>query len=209
MRPAWRFGFLMVIVLGVLAGFASVCQAAAEKTAEAPNPIAIAADTAIWAIVIFVLLLIILRKLAWGPMLEGLKKREDSIRQAAEEAKNVREESRRAIVDLQAKLDQAYAEIPKIMDEARRDAEALKEDMRNTAAKEIQTERTRLRREIDTARDQALHDIWNQAANLATAISSKVLNKTMTSDDHNRLLHQALEEMKGSTDRYRNEFLKN
>src|SRR4051794_31338243 len=53
-------------------------------------------DTGIWAAVVFLILLLILRKTAWGPMLEGLKKREESIRGAVEEAKILREENIKA-----------------------------------------------------------------------------------------------------------------
>ena len=208
MRPRLHVGLILV---AILVGFAGPAPSAFAKEDEhgTPNPVAVDLTLAIASIIVFIGLLLILRKLAWGPMLEGLQKREDNIRQAAEEAKNVRAESHKAQAALQAKLDEAYAEIPRMMEEARRDAETMREEMRGQAAKEIQTERQRLRREIDTARDQALQEIWNQAAQLATAISSKVLVKIMTPDDHNRLFNLALEEMKGSGDRYREEFLKN
>src|SRR5262245_34611178 len=52
---------------------------------EPPNPMAIVWDLGVWAIVVFILLLLILRKAAWGPMLEGLQKREESILSAVEE----------------------------------------------------------------------------------------------------------------------------
>jgi F-type H+-transporting ATPase subunit b len=216
MRPRLHIGLILLALFVGFAGpvpsaFAKDDEHSKSKTDEhgTPNPVAVDLTLAIASIIVFIGLLLILRKLAWGPMLEGLQKREDNIRFAADEAKLVREASVKAQGELQAKLDEAYAEIPRMMEEARRDAETMREDMRSQAAKEIQTERVRLRREIDTARDQALQDIWNQAAQLATAISSKVLVKIMTPDDHNRLFNLALEEMKGSGDRYREEFLKN
>src|SRR5262245_23687623 len=50
-------------------------------------------DTALWTIVVFLLLFLILKKLAWGPMLEGLQKREDNIQAALVEAKEARAEA--------------------------------------------------------------------------------------------------------------------
>ena len=117
-------------------------------------------DLGLWAIVVFVLLYLILRTKAWGPILEGLQKREEHIRSAVEEAKLARAETLRIQTQYKAEMDAKFAEIPRIMEEARRDAEALKEELRSQATKEITADRQRLRREIDNARDQALKDIW-------------------------------------------------
>lgn len=87
------------------------------------------------------------------------------------------------------------AEIPKIMEEARRDAELLKEEMRAQATRDIQTERQRLRREMDIARDQALQELLNHAARLATLISAKAIGRHLSEEDHRRLIDEALGEM--------------
>jgi F-type H+-transporting ATPase subunit b len=139
--------------------------------------------------------------MAWGPMLEGLQKREETIKNSVEEAKHARAETERIAAEFKAKMDQAYAEIPKIMEQARREAEAFKEDMRAQTAKDIQTERQRLRREIETARDQALQELWNQAAQLATLISAKAIGRALTEDDHRRLLDEAIVELGQATNR--------
>jgi F-type H+-transporting ATPase subunit b len=190
-----RFSKVVPLVLFgiVLAAFAAT--AAEAPGSAAPNPLEIRYDTALWALVVFVLLLVILRKTAWGPILEGLQKREETILGAVEEAKRARAETARITADFKAKMDEAYAEIPRMMDEARRDAEQLKEEMRAQAAKDIQTERQRLRREIDTARDQALQEIWTQAALLATLISTKAIGRALSAEDHRRLIDEALGEL--------------
>jgi F-type H+-transporting ATPase subunit b len=166
-----------------------------EGEAEIQNPMSPQYDLAIWAIVIFVLLLIVLRKMAWGPMLEGLQKREETIKNSVEEAKRARADTERMSQEFKVKMDQAYAEIPKIMENARRDAEAFKEEMRAETTKDIQAERQRLRREIETARDQALQELWNQAAQLATLISAKAIGRSLTEDDHRRLLDEAIRDL--------------
>ena len=153
-------------------------------------------DLGLWTIVVFLLLFFVLRKLAWGPMLEGLKKREESIRLAVEEAKLARAETEKVRADFKAQMDKAYAEIPKIMDEARREAQQLADQMRAKALADIQTERQRLRREIETARDQALKELQDFAADLATRISAKVLKRAVSADDHRRLVDDALNEMR-------------
>jgi F-type H+-transporting ATPase subunit b len=152
-------------------------------------------DLAIWSVVVFLVLLFVLGKFAWQPMMEGLDKREHAIHSAIEEAKSAREEAARLREQLQAEMDKAHEKVREIMDEARRDAQKLADDLRTKAMADVQTERERLRREIDTAKDQALQDIWNQAANLATLISAQVIGRSLSGDDHRRLVDEALKEV--------------
>jgi F0F1-type ATP synthase membrane subunit b/b' len=67
--------------------------------------------------------------------------------------------------------------------------------MLNRARTEIQAERDRLRREIDLARDNALQDLWGQAARLATLVSAKAIRRHLTPADHERLVQEAVAEM--------------
>ncbi len=159
------------------------------------NILAIAYDLGLWTLVVFLLLLLVLSRFAWKPMLEGLQKREQTILEAVEEAKIARKEQAEERAKFKAEMDDAYAKIPKMMEEARKDAENLKQEMRSQAQAEIQTERERLRREIDTARDQALQEIWNQSVNLATMISQKAIRRSMSEEDHRRLLDESLAEL--------------
>lgn len=154
-----------------------------------------AIDLGIWTLVVFALLLVILRRYAWGPMLEGLQKREHDIEAAIEEAKRTREDAERLRLQLKEQMDKAHDTVRGIVDEARRDAQHLKDEMVTTARAEIQAERERLRHEIETARDQALQELWNQTAQLATLVSSKVIRRQLTPDDHRRLVDEALAEI--------------
>ena len=188
---------VMLLLLGVTL-ILPPTVAAQEHGGGSPNPLEIRYDTALWALVVFVLLLVILRKTAWEPILEGLQKREDTIKSAVEEAKRAHEETKRVTAEFQREMAQKMAEIPKIMEEARRDAEQLKEEMRAQSAKELQTERQRLRREIETAKDQALHELWNQAAQLATLISAKAIGRHISEEDHRRLIDETVAELSQS-----------
>ncbi len=189
MRPSWLCAALTAALALADAGVAF----AADKKSDIFN---VRFDLGLWSIVVFLGLYFLLRKFAWGPILEGLQKREAAIRSAVEEAKLARDETQRARVEFKRQLDEAHAEIPKLLERARQDAQKLGEEMRTRAAAEIQADRQRLRREIDTARDQALQEIWNQAAQLATLISAKAISRSLTPDDHRRLVDEALDEMK-------------
>jgi F-type H+-transporting ATPase subunit b len=155
-----------------------------------------AADLALWTLVVFLLLLLVLSKYAWKPMLEGLRKREQSIHEAISEAERAREEAQRFRDQLQSEVNNAHVKVREILDAGRRDAERTTQEMVAKARAEIQTERDRLRREIATARDQALQELWNQTAQLATLISAKAIRKELSLEDHRRLVDEALGELR-------------
>ena len=185
--------FRSSVTLSVL--LASPAALLAADTKE-PNILAVQFDLAIWTIVIFVLLLSVLRKYAWGPMLQGLHHREESIHKAVTEAQNARAETERLRAETQKQIEEAFAKIPGMMDEARRDGEKLVEEMKNKALAEINAEHSRRKREIETATNQALQELWNQSAQLATLISAKAIGKSLGQEDHHRLIDEALAEVR-------------
>jgi len=153
-------------------------------------------DLGIWSIIIFVLLLVVLWKFAWGPMLQGLHHREQTIHQAVEEAVRARDEAQRLREQLQREMDHAHEKVRELLEDARRDADQNTAQMLAKAKADIQTERERLHREIETATDQALQQIWNQTAQLAVLVSTKAIRRQLTPDDHHRLVDEALAEVR-------------
>jgi F-type H+-transporting ATPase subunit b len=157
-----------------------------------------ALDLSIWTLVVFGILLFVLGRFAWKPMLEGLRRREEGIRNAIREAEETRAEAHRLRDQLQGEVNNAHLKVREILDDARRDAERTTQDMVAKTRAEIQTERDRLRREIGNARDQALQEIWQQSAQLATLISAKAIRKKLAPDDHRRLVDEALGELRAA-----------
>ncbi len=147
-------------------------------------------------LVVFLAMLAILYKFAWGPILEGLKKREASIFAARDEAAKVKHEVEELHAKLQAEYAAANDKIRGMLDEARRDADALKAQEREAGVKEAQTERERAKREIETAKEQALQELQVRTVELASLISSKAVRRTVTADDHQRLVAESLDELK-------------
>jgi F-type H+-transporting ATPase subunit b len=182
---------LMLALAWHMVGFA----AAAEGGEEKPNIFEPALGLGFWTVIVFIVLLLVLRKWAWGPMLEGLHKREASIQGAIAEAQKAREEAQRLQGQWQQEMARAQDKVRDIHEEARRRAEQNANEITAKARTDIQGERDRLRREIDVARDQALQELWNHTARLATDISSRVLRKQLNPDDQRRLMDEALSEI--------------
>jgi F-type H+-transporting ATPase subunit b len=162
----------------------------------APSAIfGLSTDLALWTLVVFGLLYWILRKAAWGPMLEGLQRREESIHGALTEAQKAREEAKALRDQLQKELDTNAAKVAAMLDEARRDGQRLKDELLTEGRTEVGKERDRLLREMAMARDQAIQDLVNQTAQLATLVSAKAIRRQLTPDDHRRLVDDALAEL--------------
>jgi F-type H+-transporting ATPase subunit b len=187
----WPLLFIFVLCL------VAPAQAAPEGGGHGPpNAMEFRYDTAFWSIVVFLALLFILSKYAWPPILEGLKKREETIRSSIEEAKKTREEMVHLRNQFQKEMTEAQQQIPKLMEDARKKAEEMSNEIRAKAVADIQTERERLRRELDVAKDQALKELWESAAQLATLISAKAIGRSLSEDDHRRLLDESMAEMR-------------
>lgn len=153
-------------------------------------------DLGIFTLVVFVLLLAILGKYAWGPMLSGLDAREAGLHKVHADAETARGEAQKALDEIKARLSKAHEEVRAMLDEARRDGQAVKDQLKADAAADIQSERARGLKEIEMARDQALQDIYKQSVQLASLLSTKAIKRELTPGDHSRLVDEALADLK-------------
>ena len=157
-----------------------------------------AIEVTLWTILVFLLLLAVLSKFAWGPILEGLNKREQGIAHDKHEAELARKEAADLRVKLDAELARANDEIRQMLDKARQDAQKTTAEEQARGKAELQAERVRMFHDLSVARDHALKEIWSQAAEVATLISAKVIKKNLNQDDHRALVDEALNEFRAS-----------
>lgn len=155
-----------------------------------------AIDLSIYTIIVFLLLFTILRLYAWKPIQEGLQRRELSIARDKHEAENAKEEAARLRSQFQSEMASANEQIRAMMDKARQDAQAAAAEELARGKSELAAERERLQRELRMSTDDALHKIWDKAANLATVISTKAVRKNLTLDDHRKLVDEAIREFR-------------
>jgi F-type H+-transporting ATPase subunit b len=157
-----------------------------------------AVELSLWTILVFVILLFVLRKYAWGPILSGLQQREEGIARDKREAEHARREAAEAKAKVEAELARVNAEISQMISKARQDAQATAAEELARGKTEVQAERNRLQRELIMERDQALQEIWSKSVQLATLISTKAIGKQLGYDDHRALLDEALGEFRAA-----------
>jgi len=152
-------------------------------------------DLVLWSIVTFVLFLIVLKMVAWGPLVEGLDKRESKYRKLVEDARADRDKAMALLGDYEQKLKAAQDEVSEIIAEARRDAERTKTDILESAQKEAEMTRQRALDEIDRARDQAVNELFEHVRSNVVAATETILARSLTDEDHQRLVDEALSEL--------------
>ena len=139
----------------------------------------------VWTLITFALVLLVLKKWAWGPLLSALDQRETRIREALEQADKARAEARRAAEANEAALAQTQAEAQAEIAKAREDAERIAREVRERAEAEAQQLIERARRAIDRERDQALRELRQQTAELAILAAGQLLEENLD-DERNR-----------------------
>lgn len=149
-------------------------------------------------LVVFGLLLTILYFAAWGPIIAGMKKREEGIFAARDEAVKVKHEAEELRAKLQAEFAAANDRIRAMMDEARKDADALKASEREVGKKEAATELDRARRQIAAETEAAMQALRQQAVELAGLMATKAVRRNLGLGDKQALLEESLAELKQS-----------
>lgn len=160
-----------------------------------PNILEPQAPLAIWTVVVFVVLLTVLGKFAWKPLLKALEAREEHLLHVLQDTEKARNAAERLLVENQKQLANAAEQARAVLEQARRDAEAAADSIVKKAQAEAEASRERAEREIATAKDQALDEIWTKTADLAVSVAGKVLVQELSPDDHRRLLDVAVSQL--------------
>jgi F-type H+-transporting ATPase subunit b len=160
-----------------------------------PNILEFKPSLMVSTIVVFLVLLAVLWKFAWGPLSEALAERERKQEETVRQAEEARAESARLLAEHKKQMDTAAEQVRQMLEEARRQAEANAQSIAQKAQAEVEASRDRAARDISTARDQALSEIWSKTADLAVSVAGKVLSKEMSPEDHRRLVDSAMGEL--------------
>ena len=149
----------------------------------------------IWTIVTFLILLALLAKFAWGPLLDALQKRQDVIRSSLDDARKAKEELTRLQAESARILAEARTEAAGIISSTRSDAARFAEELRQKARADAETLVRNAQREIDTQTNRAVETIRREAIDLSVAVAGKILRREISKSDNDRLVDDAIREM--------------
>lgn len=149
----------------------------------------------IWTILTFLVLVALLTKFAWGPLLRALEARQETIRKSLEDAQAARRELERLQQESSSILKTAQAEAQTIVAKSWSDAEAFREEMKQKAKNEADAIVREAQRQIDIKTGEALRQIRNQVADLSLTIASKFIQRNLSKEDNDKLVAETLKQM--------------
>jgi F-type H+-transporting ATPase subunit b len=153
----------------------------------------------IWTLVTFVIVLIVLRRYAFGPIQQMIDARRQAIVADLDAAESARTEAQTALAEYRQQLAEARREASKIVDDARR----VGDERRTAAVADLEAEKARLMKqtqeEIRAETRQALEAIKHQVADLALSATEKVVRARLDEAEQRRLIDQALADVDLST----------
>jgi F-type H+-transporting ATPase subunit b len=152
-------------------------------------------DLSIFTFIVFLLLLAILYKFAWGPIAAGLEKREQTIAQQIADAKHAAEMAAKQLQEYERKLAAATEEARAIVAQARTDAVAAKDNIVAEAQQAAAKERERAVADIASAKNDALREIAQQSVSTAVALASNIIRREVKPEDHDKLIADSLQKL--------------
>ena len=152
----------------------------------------------IWTIATFLVLVGLLAKFAWGPLLAAMAARQDAIRKSLDEARQAKQELERLNVESARILAQARTEAEAILTATRSDATQFREELKQQARADAAAIVKNAEKQIELEKTRALQEIRQEAVNLSVTIASKLLQRNVSKDDNLRLIEDTFKQIEAT-----------
>jgi F-type H+-transporting ATPase subunit b len=149
----------------------------------------------IWTILTFLVLVGLLAKFAWRPLLQALDARQQTIAASLEEAQRARQELERIQRESAQMMAQARVEAEGVIARSRSDAETLREELKQKARAEAASIVKNAERQIQMETARAIQQIRTEAVDLSVAIASKILRRQVSKEDNQALIEETLKQV--------------
>lgn len=149
----------------------------------------------IWTILTFLVLVALLARFAWRPLLQALERRQATIAKSLEDAQRARQELERLQRESAQVMQRARVEAEAIVSRSRADAEALREELKQKSRAEAAAIVKNAERQIQLETARAIQQIRNETIDLSVAIASKILRRQVSKEDHEGLIEETLQQV--------------
>ena len=150
----------------------------------------------VWTILTFLLLLFVLAKFAWKPLLKMLNDREELIRSSLEDAEKAKKKLERLNAEGEAIINQARSEAQSILSEGKAAAAKLKDETLDVAKEQAKQIASEAEKQINIEKDKAIAEIKSEVVNLSMSIAEKLINKNISPEDNKALIDESLSSVK-------------
>ncbi len=146
----------------------------------------------LWTIITFIVLLFLLRRFAWKPLLEALHTREESIRSSIEKSEQAKAEAERLLEENKLQLAGAASEVRRLIKEGEVNAERRRTEIEHEARQKAERRLKEAEEEILRFKEEALVQLRGEVADLAISAASKILDETLDEKRHKKIIDAAL-----------------
>jgi F-type H+-transporting ATPase subunit b len=163
--------------------------------AESNPLISISLGVMIWTLIAFLVTLFVLNKVAFPRIAEALDRRRRAIDESIDSAHRTKQEADQLLEEYRARLKEAREQADDIVVRARKAAESVQDESKQAAVKQREELLEAARRDIEAETRRALDEIRKEVANLTVMATEKVTRKSLTPDDHRKLIEDVLQEV--------------
>ncbi|MDP6684317.1 MAG: F0F1 ATP synthase subunit B [Candidatus Marinimicrobia bacterium] len=147
----------------------------------------------VWTILTFLVLLGVLAKFAWNPLLKMLKDREELIRSSLDDAEKAQTELARLNAEGEEIVNKARSEAQTILTEGKAAASKLKDETLNAAKDQAKSILTEAEKQIQIEKDKAIAEIKSEVVDLSLTVAEKLINKNISREDNQALIDESLD----------------
>lgn len=148
----------------------------------------------LFTIAMFAILLFLVKKLAWGPLMGIMKQREEHIANEIESAEQSRAEAKKLLEEQRNLLKEARTEAQILIENAKKQGDLQREEIITLARTEADRMKESAKLEIEQQKEQAVSAIRDQVASLSVLIASKVIEKELSVEDQEKLINEYIQE---------------
>lgn len=149
----------------------------------------------IWTWLTFFIVLAILARKAWGPMITALEKRENRIRDSLSEADRVRRESEELTAKMEDELKKSRLAAKQIMARAREAGERVRLELEEAARGKADEFMARAKDQLEAERERTLREIRSNVVDLSISMAGKVIERNLSTEDNRRLVEESLRQL--------------
>ena len=149
----------------------------------------------VWTILTFLLLVFVLAKFAWKPLLKMLKDREDMVRSSLEDAEKAKSELERLNEESEAIMAKARSEAQSILADGKAAAEKVKDDIIAKSKEQANKIREDAGNQIQVEKDKAISEIKKEVVNLTLSVAEKLIRKNLSDADNKSLIEESLKKV--------------
>ena len=148
-----------------------------------------------WSAITFLLLLFLMKKFLWGPLIENLDRRETMIHDSVKKAEETQQKSEEALKDYNKKLAEAREEVRQIVAAGKESAEKAKADILVEAGKKSASLLEKAKKEIAAERSDAINQIKQVVVDISISAAEKMLKRNLNADDQIKLIEETMQGM--------------